>query len=53
MLNRKIEKENQLKNLTSLNLGVAEDNTAKAMATEKVRLLHSHDHRWIICCLAQ
>lgn len=43
MLNKKIAKENQLKNLTSLNLGVSEDSTAKAMATEKVRLSHSRD----------
>lgn len=37
-LKRKIEKENQLKNLTSLNLTAAEGSMAKSMATEKVML---------------
>ena len=37
-LNRFIEKENQLKNLTSLNLSAASDSVAKSMATERVRV---------------
>ena len=35
-LNKQIEKENKLKNLTSLQLNAAEDSTAKSMAAEKV-----------------
>ena len=35
-LNRKIEKENQLKNLTSLNLSAALESTTKSMASDKV-----------------
>ena len=37
-LKRKIEKENQLKNLTSLNLTATEGSMAKSMAAEKVLL---------------
>ena len=35
-LNKFIEKENQLKNLTSLNLSAATDTVAKSMATQRV-----------------
>ena len=35
-LNRRVEKENQLKNLTSLNLSAALESTTKSMASEKV-----------------
>lgn len=37
-LNKYIEKENQLKNLTSLNLSAATDSVAKSMALERVRV---------------
>ncbi len=39
-LNKQIKKENQLKNLTSLNLDAATDPIAKSMASERV-----------ICCV--
>lgn len=35
-LNRKIEKETQLKNLTALNLTAALESTTKSMASDKV-----------------
>ena len=49
-LNKQIEKENQLKNLTSLNLSAATDSVAKSMASEKVGWNHSINsaETWVI-----